>query len=281
MLSLSRRLATPLPSRLVTNNYLRTLNKPIPFLPYLPEHRPITFQRTITSTALAAGAGILGGILSSTFQLIIKNILEQRRETNSLVTSQFSQIFFITNDLQSRLYNILQGNGLRNYKSFSDLEKRDFETYTSFTFARCIAMINKMENEIMDIRFFQAKSTRNLMQKVQSVKALLADNSFGCVLTFYRSQQLLISSEMRSNKSNENFIDYKEFLEKIKMNDSSLQKFNSAVSSFTQKLADEAEQPENWYQQIQHLQHLLVDIMSTIDPNNLVIDTSRTQKFYF
>lgn len=250
--------------------------------PFFPQYQPRVLKRTFTSTTVAVGAGVLGACVSSIIQLFVKNRIEQQRETDSLLTANYSRIFFITNDLQSRLYNILQGEGIRNYKSFSDEDKQDFEEYTSFVFAKCIAMINKMENEMMNIRFFQVKQTRNLMEKMQLVKALLADNSFGSHLVFYRSQQQLISSEMKSSTSKDHFIDYKEYLGKIKLDDSPLKQFNNSVSDFIKKLADEHDgKPKDWHLQIQPLQHYLIDIMRTIDPNALVISKEKSRKFQF
>lgn len=276
---ISLQIALQWPLLTISNKHSVT-HKSLPFKPFFQQYQSIVLKRNITSTTAAASAGILGGIVLSTLQLFIKNRIEQKRETDSLVTSNFSRIFFITNDLQSRLYNILQGAGIKNYKSFNEQDKRDFEEYTSFLFAKFIATINKIENDIMDIRFFQVKPTRSLMKKIQLAKALLADNSDESPLIFYRSQQQLISSDMKSSTSKDHFIDYKEYLKKIKLDDSSLKKCNDSVSDFIRKLADEHhENPKERYLQIQTLQHYLIDIMNTIDPVHLVISEEKCRKF--
>ena len=177
-------------------------------------------------------------------------------------------------DLQSRIYNILEGRFIeRYYHNGSDRNKNYVINNTVFLVAQFFAWTEAARIDIQFLNLENDLKTRKLSELQSRIYSLIQTDTLGPHFIFFAGEQRAIGEQMLIKRDNGyNCIGYGEFIKKDAFSDEFLFKeLKSEVVKMTKNI-------QAYRIRLQKLQHALIDLLDYLDPNEVRINSNERSK---
>lgn len=177
-------------------------------------------------------------------------------------------------DLQSRIYNILEGGFIeRYYHNGSDRNQNYVINNTVFLVAQFFAWTEAARIDVQFLNLENDLKTRKLSELQSKIYSLIQTDSLGPHLIFFAGEQRAIGEQMliKMDKGY-NCIGYGEFLKKDAFcNEFLFEELKNEVIKMTENIHD-------YRARLQKLQHALIDLLDYLDPNEVRINSNERSK---
>lgn len=177
-------------------------------------------------------------------------------------------------DLQSRIYNILEGGFIeRYYHNGSDRNKKYVLNNTVFLVAQFFAWTEAARIDVQFLNLENDLKTRKLSELQSRIYSLIQTDSFGPHFIFFAGEQRAIGEQMLIKIDNGyNCIGYGEFIKK----DAFCNEF--LFKELKSEVVKMAENIQAYRIRLQKLQHALIDLLDYLDPNEVRINSNERSK---
>lgn len=231
----------------------------------------------LISSIISGGFAIASVVISvgiTTYNQNRINKINNAMETKKKHQYYLEPLIRSAADLQSRIYNILEGGFInRYYYNGSERNKSYVINNTVFLVAQFFAWT---EAARIDIQFLNLESdlkTRKLSELQSKIYSLIQTDSLGPYFIFFAGEQRAIGEQMLIKiDKGYNCIGYGEFLRKDAFSNEFLFKeLGNEVVKITENL-------HNYRARLQKLQHALIDLLDYLDPNEIRINSNERSK---
>lgn len=177
-------------------------------------------------------------------------------------------------DLQSRIYNILEGGLIeRYYHNGSDRNQKYVINNTIFLVAQFFAWTEAARIDVQFINLENDLKTRKLSELQSKIYTLIQTDSLGPHFVFFAGEQRAIGEQMliKMDKGY-NCIGYGEFIKKDAFcNEFLFEELKNEVVKMTENI-------QGYRVRLQKLQHALIDLLDYLDPNEVRINSNERSK---
>lgn len=177
-------------------------------------------------------------------------------------------------DLQSRIYNILEGRFIeRYYHNGSDRNKNYVINNTVFLVAQFFAWTEAARIDVQFLNLENDLKTRKLSELQSKIYSLIQKDSLGPHFVFFAGEQRAIGEQMliKMDKGY-NCIGYGEFIKKNAFcNEFLFEELKSEVVKMTENI-------QGYRVRLHKLQHALIDLLDYLDPNEVRINSNERSK---
>ncbi len=177
-------------------------------------------------------------------------------------------------DLQSRIYNILEGGFIdRYYHNGNDRNQNYVINNTVFLVAQFFAWTEAARIDVQFLNLENDLKTRKLSELQSKIYSLIQTDSLGPHFVFFAGEQRAIGEQMliKMDKGY-NCIGYGEFLKKDAFcNEFLFEELRGEVIKMTKNI-------HGYRVRLQKLQHALIDLLDYLDPNQVRINGNERSK---
>lgn len=177
-------------------------------------------------------------------------------------------------DLQSRIYNILEGGFIeRYYHNGSDRNQNYVINNTVFLVAQFFAWTEAARIDVQFLNLENDLKTRKLSELQSKIYTLIQTDRLGPHFIFFAGEQRAIGEQMLIKMDNRyNCIGYGEFIKKNAFcNEFLFEELKNEVIKMTENM-------QGYRVRLQKLQHALIDLLDYLDPNELRINSNERSK---
>lgn len=177
-------------------------------------------------------------------------------------------------DLQSRIYNILEGGFIeRYYHNGSERNQNYVINNTVFLVAQFFAWTEAARIDVQFLNLENDLKTRKLSELQSKIYTLIQTDSLGPHFVFFAGEQRAIGEQMliKMDKGY-NCIGYGEFIKKNAFcNEFLFQELKDEIVKMTANI-------QGYRIRLQKLQHALIDLLDYLDPNEVRINSNERSK---
>ncbi|PXW44271.1 hypothetical protein DFO54_109159 [Erwinia sp. AG740] len=177
-------------------------------------------------------------------------------------------------DLQSRIYNILEGGFIeRYYHNGSERNKNYVIKNTVFLVAQFFAWTEAARIDVQFLNLENDLKTRKLSELQSEIYSLIQTDRFGPHFIFFAGEQRAIGEQMLVKiDKGYNCIGYGEFLKKDAFcNEFLFKELENEVIKMTGNI-------HSYRARLQELQHALIDLLDYLDPNEIRVNSNERSK---
>jgi hypothetical protein len=187
-------------------------------------------------------------------------------------------------DLQSRIYNIVARDFLAFYRDGTETEKIYAVNHTLYVFAEYFGWAEILRRETQFLNLGDAQRTRNVRRALDAVsEALLSNQIEGSSFRVFRGQQRAIGEIMMTPPQQQGdvprrrheTVGYASFVNQLA--DPSFQQWFTDLKTTILALATSSS-PTVRVKRLLIIQHALVDLFDTLDPDHVRVDTDLLHK---
>lgn len=211
----------------------------------------------------------------------LKDDLQQKKESRQktekaeeVLAKYREPLVLAAFELQSRCYNILRGQVLKNFHANGNEREREYTIQnTCYVFAQYLAWTEIIRREVQFLNLGEVESNRQLNILQENIRSVLLNNSYGTVCRIFRGEQRAIGELMITTKGTESFcLGYAEFVAKTEP------EFLNWFQPLRESVDEMARNLASGKARLIELQHALVDLIEYLDPNYVRFDKNRCQK---
>jgi hypothetical protein len=225
---------------------------------------------------------LIGTLLTASITAWFSFFAEERKrlsETEKLVAKYRDPLLLAAQDLQSRLFNITE-LGILNWMDKDKERKDNLVQYTCFLVGQYLSWAHILRRKTQFLHFSTDKNNRELTRTLDLVQYALGstnhDGPLGRPFMLWRGQQMAIGEVMSVKDDGELFsMGYAAFNLKWAQDDVFREWFHTLVDDLAVMAAAESQGIEVPNHRLRHLQHLLLQLIHILDPEELRIDIGR------
>ena len=227
-----------------------------------------------TVSIVIAVISFVGALLSASITGWFTYTSEERKrlsEAEKLVAKYRDPLLLAAHDLQSRFFNILQLDFLRQYANprSSAAQRQQAWNNTCFLVGQYFAWTYILRRQVQFLRFSTDRQNKNLVRVLDQIKNCFSTDRHGresAQFMLWRGHQMAIGELMTVKDDKELLcVGYAEFKKKWTEDASFRSWFYSieeGIAALTETKDDRAPLPDH---RLRRLQHLLVDLIHTLD----------------
>jgi hypothetical protein len=177
-------------------------------------------------------------------------------------------------ELQSRLYNIINGDLLQTfYLKGNEIERTYTLENTIFVFAQYLAWTEIIRREVQFLNLGEIESTRQLSNLQNNIRSIMLSSRHGRLCRVFRGEQRAVGELMIVSKGEQNFcMGYAAFVERKEP------EFTRWFDPIRKSIDELAGDPSSGRERLRLLQHALVDLIDYLDPCYMRFDKDRCRK---
>lgn len=142
--------------------------------------------------AIIALAGTVISVGMTTWATLHSEQRKRRSESEKVFTKYREPLLLATQDLQSRIYNITDGNLMRAYYHPNqplDNRANDLLRYTSFLFGQFFPWVYILRSEMRFLYFITDKRNQEINELLHVISKAFAADKIGTALMLWREHQ--------------------------------------------------------------------------------------------
>jgi len=253
-----------------------------------------TVSIVIASISLA---GSLVSVVLTSWLTYLTDQRKRRHESEQLVAKYRDPLLLAAHDLQSRLHNITDHN-VTNYFAEPSRQRENFLLYTAYVIGQYLCWTHILRRKLQFLRTSTNGATKDLDKALAAIVEEFSTDGHeknGTPFMLWRGEQMAIGQRMMDSDGDELCaIGYAEFCKRCKESPGDpldscsitldvpdgdfLIWFRPILQSIVEvakaKLARDIPVPD---QRLRRLQHLVVDLISVLDPQRLRSEASMVQ----
>ncbi|KAG0310159.1 hypothetical protein BGZ99_000628 [Dissophora globulifera] len=214
---------------------------------------------------------------------------ERRRlsETEKLVAKYSGPLVLAANDLQSRLYSITETRDPLTWRDSNDRERNNLYRYTCFLVGRYLSWTYIFRHQAQFL-YMRGKKGNKLVETMDMIEFTFSVTmqSTGIPFCLWRGEQMAIGELMSYKEEGEQFcLGYSKFITYWDDDSRDIQLWFQSLMRDIDTLADAFCQSQNQHpwvpvpdQRLRQLQHLLIELISILDPHKLQFDRTRNKR---
>lgn len=228
----------------------------------------------VAAIALVSGIGAAAVVGWTTFYSAKSTRLD---ETEVLIAKYRDPLVFAALDLQSRLYSIVIGGYPLSWRGDADDRKeKNLYRYTTFLVGRYLSWtyIFRRQAQFLHMRTHKDSKLTKTMDLIEFTFSYTMEER-GSPFCLWRGEQMAIGELMtRKEEDGEQFcLGYAEFHSKLDNTNDDFKSWFDSLEADIDKLADawmaSRQLPDLPDQRLRQLQHLLIDLITILDPHKL------------
>jgi hypothetical protein len=183
-------------------------------------------------------------------------------------------------DLQSRLYNIVEGTFLNIYRSKYEGSKRYALDNTLYVVAEYLGWVEILRREVQFLDLGNVDQSRELNQIIYGVRDVFLTSKYPFVFRLFNGQQRAIGELMMTlrkpdeHSANYECIGYATFSQKLHEDERFAAWFSNLIYDFECLVRE----PREYYKRLVVLQNNLIELIDFLDPDGVRYSTDERQK---